>query len=514
MAAKTLMIVGTHSNAGKSILVTALCRIFAQEGYRVAPFKAQNMALNAGVTPEGHEIGRATIAQAEAAGLAAHVDMNPVLLKPEGHRRSQVVLNGRHHTHIDADNWLSLKSILWPHVTAALERLRARTDLVIIEGAGSPAEINLKEGDIVNMRVARHAQSPTLLVGDIDRGGVFAALVGTMVLLEPEERALIKGFIINKFRGEVSLLGDGLAMLQARAFNTPTLGVIPFLPEIGVAAEDSVALEEAGRQSRGAGEQESRGGEAKVVDIAVIRLPCISNFDDFDPLAAEPGVRVRFVERAGDLGQPAAVILPGSKMTLADLAWLRQCGLAERVTALAGTGTPVVGICGGYQMLGRSLFDLDGAEAEAGTEAAGLNLLPVETVFAGDKRTVQVQATLQAESGPFTALQGTPIGGYEIHMGRSHYLDPTPASLCHIGPPGHGHADGALAAEGRIWGTYLHGLFDNDALRQAWLGSLGWPGSSQPFDRQLAYNRLAAHVRAHVDMAALRRIIWEGGMIR
>jgi len=506
MTAKTLMIMGTHSNAGKSILVTALCRIFAQEGYRVAPFKAQNMALNAGVTLEGHEIGRATIAQAEAAGLAAHVDMNPVLLKPEGNRRSQVVLNGRHHTHIEADNWLSLKSMLWPHVAAALERLRARTDLVIIEGAGSPAEINLKEGDIVNMRVARHAQSPTLLVGDIDRGGVFAALVGTMMLLEPEERALVKGFIINKFRGDVSLLGDGLAMLQARAFNTPTLGVIPFLPEIGVAAEDSVALEE-GRQSRGAREQGS-GGEAKIIDIAVIRLPCISNFDDFDPLAAEPGVRVRFVERVGDLGQPAAVILPGSKMTLADLAWLRQTGLADRVTALAEVGTPTVGICGGYQMLGRSLFDPDGVEAETGMEAAGLNLLPVETIFAGDKRTVQVQATLQAKSGPFAALQGMPIGGYEIHMGRSHPINSDPASLCHIGPPGHGHADGALAANGRIWGTYLHGLFDNDALRQAWLSSLGWQGSSQPFDRQLAYNRLAAHVRAHVDMATLRRIIW------
>jgi adenosylcobyric acid synthase len=296
-------------------------------------------------------------------------------------------------------------------------------------------------------------------------------------------------------------------MLQAQAFNTPTLGVIPFLPEIGVAEEDSVALEEA-KRSGGAGEPGSRGGEVKIIDIAVIRLPCISNFDDFDPLAAEPGVRVRFIERAGDLGQPAAVILPGSKMTLADLAWLRQTGLADQVVVLAEMGTPVVGICGGYQMLGRSLSDPDGVEAEAGTEAAGLGLLPVETVFAGDKRTVQVQATLQAKSGPFAALQGTPLGGYEIHMGRSYYLDPDPASLCHVGPLGQGHADGALAANGHIWGTYLHGLFDNDALRQAWLGSLGRQGNNQPFDRQLAYNRLAAHVHAHLDMTALRRIIW------
>jgi adenosylcobyric acid synthase len=350
------------------------------------------------------------------------------------------------------------------------------------------------------MRVARHARSPVLLVGDIDQGGVFAALVGTMVLLEPEERALVKGFIINKFRGEVSLLGNGLRLLQERAFNTPTLGVIPFLPEIGVAAEDSVGL-----GSRGAGGWESGRGE---VDVAVVRLPCISNFDDFDPLKLEVGVRVRFVERLAELGQPAAIILPGSKMTLADLAWLRQTGLAQQIVTLAGLGTPVVGICGGYQMLGQSLLDPDGAEAEPGTQAAGLGLLPLATVFAGNKLTVQVQATLQAEIGPLAGLRGTPVSGYEIHMGRSHLLDLTVPQVCHIGPPDTGHADGALAAEGRIWGTYLHGLFDNDVLRHAWLTSLGWRGRGQPFDRQLAYNRLADHVRAHVDMAALREIIW------
>ncbi len=525
MTAKTLMILGTHSNAGKSILVTALCRIFAQEGYRVAPFKAQNMALNAGVTPEGYEIGRATIAQAEAAGISPQVDMNPILLKPEGNQRSQVVLNGRHHTHIEAGNWLSLKTMLWPHVIAALDRLRTSYDLVIMEGAGSPAEINLKEGDIVNMRVACYAQAPSLLVGDIDRGGVFAALVGTMVLLEPEERALVKAFIINKFRGEVSLLGDGLRMLQERAFNTPTLGVIPFLPDIGIAAEDSVALD--GLGSRGASlsplreppkggrdaeeqEQGREGDNSHVMDIAVIRLPRISNFDDFDPLVTEPGVRVRFVERVDDLDQPAAIVLPGSKMTLADLAWLRSTGLADQIVALAKTNTPVAGICGGYQMLGQSLLDPDGTEAEPGARASGLGLLPVETVFAGDKRTIQVQATLQATSGPFAELRGTPIRGYEIHMGRSYSLDPTAPPLCHIGPPDSGHADGVLAAPGQIWGTYLHGLFDNDALRHAWLRSLGWQDHGRSFDRQRAYNRLADHVRAHLDMVALRQIIWGG----
>ncbi len=499
MTAKTLMIVGTHSNAGKSILVTALCRIFAQEGYRVAPFKAQNMALNAGVTPEGHEIGRATIAQAEAAGTPAHVDMNPVLLKPEGHGRSQVVLNGKHHTHIEAGNWFSLKPYLWQQVTAALDRLRQRYELVIMEGAGSPAEINLKAGDIVNMRVAQYAQSPTLLVGDIDRGGVFASLVGTMTLLEPEERALVKGFIINKFRGDVSLLGDGLQMLQKRAFNTPTLGIIPYLPHIGVAEEDSVALEQP--------KNEVEEQKQPPVDIAVIRLPRISNFDDFDPLTAEPGVQIRFVERPVDMGQPVAIILPGSKMTLDDLAWLRQSGLAEQIVSVAQTGTTVVGICGGYQILGHTLLDPDGVEAEPGTQAAGLGLLPIHTTFAGDKRTVQVQATLQAGVGPFASLQGSPIHGYEIHMGRSRPIDDTATSLCYIGLAGSGHSDGAITAEGRIWGTYLHGLFDNDILRHAWLRSLGWQGHGQTFDREQAYNRLAGHVRAHLDMAALRQIV-------
>lgn len=505
MTAKTVMILGTHSNAGKSILVTALCRIFAREGYRVAPFKAQNMALNAGVTPQGHEIGRATIAQAEAAGLPPHVDMNPVLLKPEGHRRSQVVLNGRPYTHIDAHNWLSLKQELWGHITAALDRLRSRVDLVIMEGAGSPAEINLKEGDIVNMRVAQYAAAPVLLVGDIDRGGVFAALAGTMLLLEPEERALVKAFVINKFRGDASLLGDGLRMLQERAFNTPTLGVIPYLPHIGIAAEDSVALDDPPPGSQPE-DGPSPGGPA--VDIAVIRLPRTSNFDDFDPLAAEPGVRVRFVEQTEALGRPAAIILPGSKMTMDDLAWLRRTGLAKAIVTLARQGTAVAGICGGYQILGRELYDPDGIESGPGTRAAGLGLLPVETTFAGDKHTVQVQATLQAPTGPFAALQGTPIRGYEIHMGRSRPTGPDIPNLCRIGGPAAGHPDGVLSADGRIWGTYLHGIFDNDALRHAWLRSLGWQAPGRQFSREQAYNRLANHVQAHLDMAALRKIIW------
>lgn len=503
MTAKTLMIMGTHSNAGKSILVTALCRIFAQAGYRVAPFKAQNMALNAGVTREGHEIGRATIAQAEAAGVPAHVDMNPVLLKPEGHGRSQVVLNGRHHTHIEAGNWLSLKQYLWGHVTEALDRLQQRFDLIIMEGAGSPAEINLKEGDIVNMRVAQHAQSPVLLVGDIDRGGVFAALVGTMMLLEPEERALVKGFIINKFRGDIGLLGDGLQMLQERAFDRPTLGVIPYLLRIGIAAEDSVALD---RFKPGSPAEVT--GDVAPVDIAVIRLPHISNFDDFDPLMSEAGVQVRFVETATALGDPAAVILPGTKMTLADLHWLHESGLACKLNVLSRNGTEVVGICGGYQILGQSICDPEGAEAAPGSEAAGLGLLPVDTTFAGSKQTVQVQATLAATVGPLAGLCGTPIQGYEIHMGRSQLLDGEATPLCQINSGDQTHADGAVSLDGRVWGTYLHALFDNDALRHAWLRNLGWQADGRLFDRQQAYNRLADHVRAHLNMDLLHEIIW------
>jgi adenosylcobyric acid synthase len=500
MNAKTLMIMGTHSNAGKSILVTALCRMFAQDGYRVAPFKAQNMALNAGVTPEGHEIGRATIAQAEAAGVPAHVDMNPVLLKPEGDGRSQVVLNGKPFTHIEAANWLSLKQHLWEQVTAALDRLRQKYDLVIIEGAGSPAEINLKAGDIVNMRVAQYAQAPSLLVGDIDRGGVFAALVGTMVLLEPEERALVKGFIINKFRGDIRLLGDGLRMLQERAFNVPTLGVIPYLPDIGIAAEDSVALDE---------QPSDRQSEATPVDIAVIRLPHIANFDDFDPLKAEPGIHLHFVDRLSDLQKPAAIILPGSKTTLADLAWLHESGLAARIASLARTGAVVVGICGGYQMLGQTVLDPEGIEAPPGAQAAGLGLLPIRTVFVGNKQTVQVRATLRALAGPLAALQGSPIQGYEIHMGRSEPVDDTLSPLCRITTQDTSHFDGAVNSSGRTWGTYLHGIFDNDLLRHAWLRSLGWQGDGQLFDRQQAYNRLAQHVRTQLDMERLRQIIWE-----
>jgi adenosylcobyric acid synthase len=494
------MIVGTHSGAGKSTLVSALCRIFARRGYRVAPFKAQNMALNAGVTPEGHEIGRATIAQAEAAGLPPHVDMNPVLLKPEGDRKSQIILNGRPHGHITADNWYQIKPFLWREVTAALDRLRERADLVILEGAGSPAEVNLRAGDIVNLRVAQYAGAPALLVGDIDQGGVFAALIGTIVLLEPAERELVRGFVINKFRGDPSFLGNGLELLREHAFGRPTLGVIPYLPDIGIAAEDSTELP--GRR------EPPTSGEEETIEIAVIELPQLSNFDDFDPLARESGVKVRFVRRLEDLGSPTAVILPGTKTTLADLAWLRSCGLADRIVALARSGTAVAGICGGYQMMGLDLLDPEGVEAESGARAPGLGLLPHRTFFRGDKRTVLVRGPLAVPSGPFAALGGTEIRAYEIHAGETELL--SGRALWEIGPPAEPRRDGAVDPTERIWGTYLHGLFENDTVREAWLRSLGWRGKARSFERQSAYDRLANHVEAHLDLDALEAMIWDG----
>lgn len=500
---RALMVVGTHSDAGKSILVTALCRIFAREGLAVAPFKSQNMSLNAGVTPEGHEIARSTYVQAEAAGVAPHVDMNPVLLKPEADHSSQVVLDGRPWGRVGAGNWFETKELFWRHITAAFDRLRARSDLVILEGAGSPAEINLMKGDVANLRVARHAAAPALLVGDIDRGGVFAALVGTMVLLPPEERALIRGFVINKLRGDPALLGDGLEMLRERAFGVPTLGVVPFLPDLGIAEEDSVALTKRREPTGPAADGE--------LDVAVVHLPHVANFDDFDPLAAEDGVRVRFVRSSEELGAPAVVILPGSKATLADLEWLTASGMGRAILELARGGARVVGICGGFQILGETLSDPQGSEAAPGTRAEGLALLPLSTRFVAEKQTVQVRGTCRASRGALAEVAGTTVTAYEIHMGRTEIRGPGCEPVFRLEDEAGGEStrsDGASSRDGQVWGTYLHGVFDNDDFRHGWLETLGWHGEGRRFDRQPAYDRLADHVQAHLDLDALRAIIW------
>ena len=342
---KVLMVQGTTSHAGKSLMATALCRIFAQDGLRVAPFKAQNMSLNSFVTPDGGEFGRAQAVQAEAARVAPTVEMNPILLKPEGNRKSQVVVMGKPTRVASAREYYEMKLKLWPLVTRALDTLRQQYDVVVIEGAGSPAEINLKEHEIVNMRVARYANAPVIIVGDIDRGGVFASLFGTMALLEPEEQALVKAFVINKFRGDPSLLDSGFEMLRERT-GVDVAGVIPWFDDIHIPEEDSLGLDTSQLQ------QNARDDEC--LDIAVVRLPRIANFDDFDPLRQEPRARLRYIIGSDDIGAPDLIILPGSKTTVADLEWMRESGIADTVIARRRGGTPVIGICGGYQMLGES----------------------------------------------------------------------------------------------------------------------------------------------------------------
>lgn len=501
---KVVMVQGTASSVGKSVLTAALCRIFRQDGLRVAPFKAQNMSNNAYVTPDGGEIGRAQAVQAEAAGIPPQVEMNPVLLKPESDGHSQVILLGRLFGSYPARAYYTLKPLLWEVVTASLDTLRRAFDVVVIEGAGSPAEINLKAGDIVNMAIARHTQAPVLLVGDIDRGGVFAHLYGTVALLEPEERALIKGFILNKFRGDPSLLAPGPALLEART-GIPTLGVIPYFSDLHIADEDAATLEQ---------RPTAPGGYSKapLLDIAVIRLPRIANFDDFDPLAQEPDVSLRYVATPQELGEPDLIILPGTKSTMADLAWLRAQGLADAVLQRATRGTALIGICGGYQMLGQRIIDTERVES-AMPLTDGLGLLPAETVFTPVKATHQVHGRVLAGKGLLAGAQDLPVSGYEIHMGRTQTTDAAPA-FCISQRSGQpcDVADGAIAGTGWVLGTYLHGLFANDALRTVILSNLAArkgvarPGMAR-FDREHDYDRLAGLVRRHLDMAQVYQIV-------
>jgi len=463
MAGRVLMVQGTASHVGKSVLVSAFCRIFRQDGFRVAPFKAQNMSNNSYVTQDGGEIGRAQAVQAEAAGVEARVEMNPVLLKPEADHIAQVVLLGRPIVSAEVRDYFALKAQLWESVAASLDTLRNEFDVVVIEGAGSPAEINLKATEIVNMRVARYANAPVLLCGDIDRGGVFAALVGTLELLEPEERATIKGFVINKFRGDESLLTDGLTMLEERT-GIPVVGVVHHFRDIHIPEEDSVALELPVRSS----------GDS-LVDIAVIQLPHISNFDDFDPLALEGGVSLRYVDSAADLGRPDLVILPGSKTTISDLAWMEERGLTQGIRALHQDGAAIIGICGGYQMLGAKLYDPERVESSR-TEMDGLGLLPVTTVFAGTKETHRIKGRVTGDCGLLAGAKGTPIVGYEIHMGHTtgEGVD-IPFSIDNRAdvPVTSGTAfDGSIDSSGRVLGTYIHGLFQNIGLRRAVLQEL------------------------------------------
>ncbi len=498
MSANVIMVQGTTSHAGKSVLAAALCRIYARRGLRVAPFKAQNMALNSYVTLDGGEIGRAQAYQAAAAGIEAQVDMNPVLLKPNSQTGSQVIVLGRPIGNMSVREYHAFQQTVWPTVTGALDRLRAAYDLVVIEGAGSPAEINLRAQDIVNMKVARYARCPVLLAGDIDRGGVFASLLGTTLLVTAEERALIKAFIINKFRGDASLLDSGIDFLSQRT-GIPTLGVIPYLQHWRGDEEDSLGVDDRRRSTR-----------AAPLTIVVVRLPFISNYTDFDALADEDDVAVRYALDPRELAGADAIILPGTKSTIADLDWLRRSGMAEALLALVETGMPVVGVCGGYQMLGQRIVDPAGVESSTG-ETHGLGLLDIDTTFEGEKRTVRAEGQL---TGSALGDAGTPARGYEIHMGLS-VRAPGVAPLVQLtDATGATYTDGAVARQGQVCGCYLHGIFDHPALRRGWLNHLRARKGLTPLpvvtDAPSDLDRLADHVAANLDMAQLERIIGLG----
>lgn len=496
------MVQGTGSHVGKSVLTAALCRVFARAGYKTAPFKAQNMALNSFATPDGGEIGRSTAVQAEAAGVEPTVDMNPVLLKPETERSSQVVVLGRPDGHADSQGYFGRTGKLWPIVTGALDRLRAEYDVVVIEGAGSPAEINLREREIVNMAVALYAQSPVLLIADIDRGGVFASLVGTLELLEPDEAALVSAFVINKFRGDQSILDPGLVMLEERT-GVPTAGVLPYYTDIHIPEEDALYLDTpAGYDAGGA-----------MLDVAVVRLPHIANFDDFDPLRREPSVSLRYVTGPAGLEAADLVIIPGTKTTASDLAWLKETGLADAIVQVRDAGKPVIGICGGYQMLGERISDPEGHES-ASPEMVGLGLLPVVTEFSAEKSTEQVRGVVAADRGLLSGAADFPVAGYEIHMGQTEV--PSGHEVISFSErsrqPANG-SDGCLDDDGLTLGTYMHGLFHNDELRQAMLSNLaarrGIELGPDSFANSLdtEFDRLADFVTEHLDMDLLFGIV-------
>ena len=489
------------SNSGKSLVAAALCRHFARRGLRVAPFKAQNMSLNSFVTRQGGEMGRAQVVQARAAGVAPHTDMNPVLLKPMGEAGCQVILNGRPIGNYSARAYYALKARCRAAAFRAYDHLAARHDLIILEGAGSPAEINLQAEDFVNLAMAEHAGAAALLVADIDRGGVFAGIYGTLALLPPRRRRLLAGIIVNKFRGDKSLLESGLRRIE-RLTGVPVLGVLPYVHDLAIDDEDSLGLESRG-QAKGAG---------PVLEIVVVRLPRISNFTDFLPLEKTAGVRVRYVAAARDLGAPDLIILPGTKDTRSDLRFLRKEGWFAALKKAARAALPIFGICGGYQMLGRRVLDPLGVEGRKGAEA-GLNLLPATTVLAKAKQLSQV-AGETAGALPF-ARAGTPVAGYEIHAGRTAVSRACRRPL--LVTRRHGkktrRPEGALSANGLIFGCYLHGLFDSDRLRKqllAWLYARKGVASatfSKNTNLEAELNRLADLLGAHLDLRAIERLV-------
>jgi adenosylcobyric acid synthase len=509
MRARAIMVLGTSSHVGKSLLTAALCRIFAQHGHRVAPFKSQNMSLNSAATIEGLEIGRAQALQAEAAGVASSVHMNPILIKPSSESSSQVVVQGKIWGRVTAADYHQRRvEELLPAVRESYETLASQYDVILLEGAGSPAEINLKQHDIANMRMAEMADAQCLLIGDIDRGGVFASLLGTLELLEPQECERIRGFAINKFRGEASLLEPGLRMIEERV-QKPCIGVVPYLHSLMLEEEDSLGLPVATQQQWKL-DSSSEQGIDRTLRVAVVALPSFSNFTDFDSLRAEPSVSILFCRTAEAIAQADVVILPGSKQTVDDLLWMREQGLDVAVQQYARAGL-LVGICGGMQMLGETISDPLGMERDG--SATGLGLLPIQTIMEADKITRNMRGEIAA-----TVLFGQPVtdsklSGYEIHIGRTIYrmgaahfavlsTNSGSSSVCN---------DGCVSADSRVFGTYLHGLFDDDSFRHQFVrAARAFHKLNAPDElclwkqlREDSLNRLAREVERVLDMETI-----------
>lgn len=487
--AKVIMVQGTMSGVGKSLLCAGLCRIFAQDGYRTAPFKSQNMALNSFITKEGLEMGRAQVMQAEAAGIEPAVCMNPILLKPTTDVGSQVIVNGEVLGNMPAKEYFAYKKKLIPDIKKAFLKLSGQADIIVIEGAGSPAEINLKENDIVNMGMAELVDAPVLLAGDIDRGGVFAQLLGTLLLLENKERARVKGLVINKFRGDKSILDPGIRMLEQKG-QVPVAGVVPYMQ---LSLEDEDSLTDRFTKKR-------KGN----IDLAVIRFPRISNFTDFDVFEQNPDVSVRYVASAAELANPDMILLPGSKNTMGDLKWMRENGLEAAVKKKAES-TVIFGICGGYQMLGKCIADPCGVEE--GGKLRGMELLPTQTVLKKEKTRMQVKVTIPQISGTLAHLSGRTAGGYEIHMGdttgwRAGTLEQLPPVL----------------SEGNVYGSYLHGFFDENGIAGEVIAALAKrkgiscdTGKMMDYAafKETQYDKLAETLREYLDMDYIYSILRE-----
>lgn len=504
--AKALMIQGTMSNAGKSIVTAGFCRVLNQDGYKVAPFKSQNMALNSFITRSGAEMGRAQVVQAEAANIEPSVLMNPILLKPTSDEGSQVIVNGEAIGTMKAADYYKFKTKLIPEILKAYNELAGMNDIIVIEGAGSPAEINLKSQDIVNMGMAKMAKAPVILVADIDRGGVFASIYGTLMLLEEDERSMVKGILINKFRGDVEILKPGLRMIEEKT-GVPVIGVLPMM-KVDIEDEDSLS------------DRLNSSTEVKVIDIAVVRIPKMSNYTDFNVFELIPGVSVRYISSVAELGHPDMIVIPGTKNTIADLLWMRQNGIEAEIMKQASNGTVVFGICGGYQILGRNLSDPFGVEA--GGDVPGMNLLPVETIFAEKKRTIQIQGNFGEVKGMFSKLSNKSFFGYEIHSGVTNLEGGDSLNMMQpINEAGELVPEGAQNVFGKynVYGSYCHGIFDGDGIAitivEALLNKKNMKlGDIKAFSfadyKKQQYDILADYLRNAVDMKQIYKIIEEG----